>query len=157
MSAPSDPTPQDLTRRVERQLNDLLDQLAEDEGSIPHDDRYRLDSRIEDQLAIVRISGLVLQSPPDEFVARLNQELQMPTTGALVIDLADCKYLCKEALRHLVLRLGQVAEHSGLVVMTRPHDKLLRLIEVAGLADNVMLIQDIAMARELFRNRGLID
>lgn len=143
-----------LTRRIERELDSLLDELASESGTIPRDDRYSIDVSTNDGIHVLRIAGMVMQSPPDEFVQRLQAKLGTLSDTRLLLDMQECRYLCKEALKEMVSHVQRIAQGAGgVVVMIRPPEKLHRLIDLSGMADLVILVADEAMGRKMLLRR----
>ena len=137
--------PDDLDQR---QIDQLLTQFNESGVKIAMvtDSRYRLRLRRKAGITWLIIEGMVMQPIPDEFTDRLRQLCEKREIGHAAIDLRACTYLCSGALGAIAQLLRTDRSQPGKVVLLGAGEKIRRLIELVGLGDHFLAVDDLQAA-----------
>lgn len=101
--------------------------------TVAQDPRYKLGVEMRGQVLVLRISGTLMQAVPVEFGGRLERMLADGRVSQAVIDLQDCVYVSSTVLGYLVKWFDLVAGHGARLMLTRPPDKVLKVIRLVGL------------------------
>ncbi len=118
-------------------------------------ERYAVSMDITDGVLFLRLRGTILLPIPDEFIAKLQDlfrtTVKLPCTA---IDLSDCSFLSSSAIGVLVEFFKASTAAGCQVLLIRPTQKILRLIELLGLTRYFLVVDDDQMAKEFFREQG---
>jgi anti-anti-sigma factor len=120
------------------------------------DSRYSM--RLEDRggAFYLVIEGMVLQPTPDEFIERIDRILGSVERRGVVIDLRSCTYLSSTVLSHLVRFFDTSLKHQSQVVLLEPKPKIRSIVELLGLTELFLMVENEEMATRFFQKQGLL-
>ena len=119
----------------------------------PLDHRYTMRLDLRQGCAFLVITGTVLQGIPDEYVARFSAIFDGTGMRRAVLDLTACDYLCSGAVGFLVEWFRRANATGSQVLMLRPKDRIRRVVEILGLTDFFLMVEDEGMAIEYYREQ----
>lgn len=90
------------------------------------------------QVTLVRVDGRIDSSNANHLGAALSGEIDSGRTR-IVLDLSSVEYMSSAGLREIVMAYKKVQRRDGDVRIAQPSDRVLEVLEVAGL-DNVFQI-----------------
>ncbi|MFM2089905.1 MAG: hypothetical protein RLZZ127_394 [Planctomycetota bacterium] len=117
----------------------------------PRDRRYGLEVERREGCLVIRPSGTLMQSEPTEFEGRLSDLVGDASARNSVIDLAQVQYMSSAVLGCLVGYLHRIKDHQGQVLLVKPPDKMLRMIEILGLTQIFLVVDDLETAIAYYR------
>lgn len=85
-----------------------------------------------EQVTLVAVNGRVDGTNADRLGAALNGEIESGHTR-IVLDLSSVEYMSSAGLREIVLAYKRVQRTEGDVRIVRPSQRVLEVLEVAGL------------------------
>ncbi len=131
-----------------------LDALIGHLGPSPTDHRYavRLESR--DGALFLRMIGTLLQPVPDEFIARLQELFRRYPAQRAVVDLSKCAFISSSAIGVLMEYFQASTSRGGQVLLIKPTDKILKLIDILGLTRFFLIVEDDVMALHYFSEQA---
>jgi anti-anti-sigma factor len=130
---------------------DELENLLRGAPPPARDDRYGLAVERREGCLVIRPHGILMQSEPTEFENRLIDLVGEHSARNSIIDLAKVHYMSSAVLGCLVGYLHRVKTQRGQVVLVRPPDKVLRMIEILGLTQIFLVIDDLETAIAYYR------
>lgn len=118
------------------------------------DSSYSL--RIEERkgcLFLVISGRIITPVIPNQFTEAFSRLMEGKATKGVVIDLGDCDYLSSGAMG-FILQFFQAATKRGLqVVMLRPKERIRKVIEILGMLNYFLLVEDEDMAVRFYQEQ----
>jgi anti-anti-sigma factor len=140
----------------------MADSLSQDDlnrlvAELPRpvtDPRYSVRVDLVEGVMFLRIIGTILQPIPDEFIARLQDLFRRNQSPKSVVDLSRCAFISSSAIGVLVEYFKITSAAGGQVLLIRPTDKVLKLIEILGLMRFFLVVDDEEMAINYYQTQG---
>jgi anti-anti-sigma factor len=79
---------------------------------------------------------------PDDFIDRFNELVERGHGHGVAIDLRGCDYLSSGAISFIVNVFHEALNRGQQVVMLRPPDKVRKLIDILGLNQFFLIVED---------------
>ena len=131
-----------------------LDALIGHLGPSPNDHRYVVRLESCEGALFLRLTGTLLQPIPDEFVARLQDLFRRHPAQRAVVDLSKCTFISSSAIGVLMEYFRASTARGGQVLLIKPAEKILKLIEILGLTRFFLVVEDDAMALRYFSEQA---
>ena len=121
---------------------------------LPLDQKYAVRLESLDNALFLRLTGTLLQPIPDEFVARLQDLFRRHPAQRAVVDLSKCAFISSSAIGVLMEYFRASTASGGQVLLIKPTDKILKLIDILGLTRFFLIVEDDAMALRYFSEQA---
>ncbi len=118
--------------------------------ALPPDLRYTTKVEVSGGVLFLRLTGTLLQPIPDEFSQRIHDIFHDYPGQRAVVDLSKCVFMSSSTIGTVVDFFKASANHGGQVLLIKPTDKILKLIDILGLASLFLIVEDDAMAIDYF-------
>jgi anti-anti-sigma factor len=133
--------------------NDELDALIRSaNASAPpeQDGAYRVRLERRNEVLYLVIEGRVLQAVPHEFEARVEQIIDLQEAPRAVLDLTRCDYVSSSVMGFLLKVFKAAESRHGQMLMLQPNDRILKMLELVGLDQFFLTVDDDTMATAYF-------
>lgn len=118
--------------------------------TLPPDLRYTTKVEVSHGVLFLRLTGTLLQPIPDEFSQRVHDLFRDFPGQRAVVDLSKCVFMSSSTIGTVVDFFKASASHGGQVLLIKPTEKILKLIDILGLASLFLIVEDDAMAIAYF-------
>jgi anti-sigma B factor antagonist len=117
---------------------------------LPQDLRYTTRIEVVTGVLFLRLTGTLLQPIPDEFSQRIHDIFRDYPGQRAVVDLSKCTFMSSSAIGTVVDFFHASNTTGGQVLLIKPPEKILKLIEILGLSSLFLTVEDDVMAINYF-------
>jgi anti-sigma B factor antagonist len=117
---------------------------------LPQDLRYTTRVEVVSGVLFLRLTGTLLQPIPDEFSQRIHDIFRDYPGQRAVVDLSRCTFMSSSAIGTVVDFFHASNTTGGQVLLLKPPEKILKLIEILGLSSLFLIVEDDTMAFNYF-------
>ena len=117
---------------------------------LPTDLRYTTHLEVTSGVLFLRLTGTLLQPIPDEFSQRIHTLFRDYPAQRAAVDLSKCVFMSSSAIGTVVDFFQASTAAGGQVLLIKPPEKILKLIDILGLGNFFLIVDDDAMAISYF-------
>lgn len=134
------------------EFNGLLASFNEAVNQRSVDERYRLHLSVVDTCLVLSIEGMLMDSVPDTFAAKLRAVVVRQPGQRVILDLSKVTYLSSSIMGFLHAFFTVTTEHNGRIVLVSPPEKVRKMMRITGLLEFFVVLDSLALALE-YHNR----